>query len=101
MFGPMRIPFLVRHALPAAALLLAGCYSRSDMEQDRPAAEQPAEVTDKPAPTTAPRPEAKPQPAAASPSGFPRVNVFLEVSGSMQGFMPATGADARTTQFQQ
>jgi hypothetical protein len=101
MFGPMRIPFLVRHVLPAAALLLAGCYSRSDMQSEQ-TAEAPAKTkTDSPAPPKAqPAPQSAATPAAA-PSGFPAVNVFLEVSGSMQGFMPAAGADARTTQFQQ
>ncbi|MCC3155821.1 hypothetical protein LJ737_01135 [Hymenobacter sp. 15J16-1T3B] len=98
----MRIPLFVRHVLPAAALLLAGCYSRSDMQQEQQA-ETPAQTeSEKPA---AAKPAAASKPAANAPTsaqaGFPQVNVFLEVSGSMQGFMPATGADARTTQFQQ
>lgn len=99
MFGPMRIPFFVRHTLPAAALLLAGCYSRSDMKTEQ-ATDTPAK-TETPAPTKSTPTAPKPAATAAAPQGFPRVNVFLEVSGSMQGFMPATGADGRTTQFQQ
>ncbi|GAB2947193.1 hypothetical protein GCM10027048_10280 [Hymenobacter coalescens] len=102
----MRIPFFVRHTLPAAALLLAGCYSRSDMETGSPAAgtsaETPAQPAPKPDASKPATPAASAKTAASSEQvRFPRVNVFLEVSGSMQGFMPAAGADARTTRFQQ
>lgn len=103
MFGPMRIPFLVRHYLPAAALLLAGCYSRSDMAQEQQT-ETPAQTSTQPQAPARTKAAEPARPAAKAPAdavGFPQVNVFLEVSGSMQGFMPATGADARTTQFQQ
>ncbi|GAA4378621.1 hypothetical protein [Hymenobacter koreensis] len=90
--------------LPAAALLLAGCYSRSDMDSEGGSAKSAPTQTETPekAPATAPS-AAKPAPAAAATgeARFPQVNVFLEVSGSMQGFMPAAGADAQTTQFQQ
>ncbi|WP_400192542.1 hypothetical protein [Hymenobacter sp. B81] len=90
--------------LPAAALLLTGCYSRDDLKAD---ADGTAAQTTAPATSPAEKPTARatpPAPATRPPAGearFARVNVFLEVSGSMQGFMPAAGAAAQTTQFQQ
>ncbi|KUG06176.1 hypothetical protein [Solirubrum puertoriconensis] len=67
-------------------------------ENGQPTAAADTATTRPKAPAAQP---AKPSAAAAATSPLERVNVFLEVSGSMQGFMPATGADARTTQFQQ
>ncbi|WP_139361828.1 hypothetical protein [Hymenobacter sp. CRA2] len=99
----MRISFFVRHTLPAAALLLAGCYSRSDIDagqSDKPSSPE-APATQSPAQPAPSKAAAKPATPSTGEARFPRVNVFLEVSGSMQGFMPASGADARTTQFQQ
>ncbi|KAA9331436.1 hypothetical protein F0P96_14425 [Hymenobacter busanensis] len=92
--------------MPALAVLLAGCYSRSDMEAEQGAGKTTPAATEQPEPTAAatkPKGNTAPGPAktAASATSFPQVNVFLEVSGSMQGFMPAAGANAQTTQFQQ
>lgn len=42
----------------------------------------------------------KKKPAAAAPTTIAQVNVFLEVSGSMKGFMPSNQAQG-VTQFQQ
>ncbi|MCC2546005.1 hypothetical protein LJY25_06080 [Hymenobacter sp. BT175] len=86
----------------AVALLLSGCYSREDMnaggEATRPETEEttaPAPNDSKPAPTTAEAPE---QGSAAGP--LAQASIFLEVSGSMEGFMPkASGAE--NTRFQQ
>ncbi|WP_207218308.1 hypothetical protein [Hymenobacter persicinus] len=94
--------------LPALALgvLLSGCYSRSDMKGENRAAEPavtetvpPAETPGAAAPTETPAAEAAAAPAGTGP--LAQVNVFLEVSGSMEGFMPKTGADAANTRFQQ
>ncbi|WP_152559761.1 hypothetical protein [Hymenobacter sp. IS2118] len=44
----------------------------------------------------------KAPPAAAAPEAAPlRVNVFLEYSGGMKGFVPRGGADKPATEFQQ
>ncbi|WP_345071736.1 hypothetical protein [Hymenobacter fastidiosus] len=89
----------------ALGLLLAGCYSRSDMKGETSAAAPPAEtpaaeVPKETAAAAAVEPPAAPAiPPAAGP--LAQVNVFLEVSGSMEGFMPKTGADASNTRFQQ
>ncbi|MBX0292685.1 hypothetical protein K3G63_19730 [Hymenobacter sp. HSC-4F20] len=91
--------------LPALGLslaLLPGCYSRSDMKTEKgavtetPATTQPAEppAPGSAAPAATPAAESNPQPLQA-------VNVFLEVSGSMEGFMPKTGASGENTKFQQ
>jgi len=78
-----------------AATLLTGCYSREDMKGDS-SAETPA-ATETPATPAAPAATE----AAAPTRLLAQANVFLEVSGSMEGFMPKTGADAQNTQFQQ
>ncbi|MBW3131088.1 hypothetical protein [Hymenobacter profundi] len=85
-------------ALVAATVLLSGCYSREDMKGETGTAETAAAV-EKPATTKTP---AAAETAAAAPTQpLTQANVFLEVSGSMEGFMPKTGADAQNTQFQQ
>lgn len=95
-------------ALGLTLLLLPGCYSRSDMKgeeaattTDKPKAEMPDAVR----PTEMPGVEA-PEEASDVVSGsaaqpLQAVNVFLEVSGSMEGFMPKTGASGENTKFQQ
>ena len=107
----MNLPprFRFQPALAAVLLLLAGCYSREDVKTEGDAvSEQRVEndltkmprdnakvAPDKGAPNVA----AKTDAAAAAP--LAQVNVFLEVSGSMEGFMPKPGADASNTRFQQ
>ncbi|WP_188814894.1 hypothetical protein [Hymenobacter cavernae] len=89
--------------LLAAVLLLPGCYSRDDLKSDagnNKAAETTEASPDK-APAAAPSPEADPSSTTAATGSLKQVNVFLEVSGSMEGFMPKTGADAQNTRFQQ
>jgi len=88
--------------LLAVALLLPGCYSRDDLKSDAgttKAAETTETSADK-APAAS-SPDAEPSSAAATTGPLKQVNVFLEVSGSMEGFMPKTGADAQNTRFQQ
>ncbi|WP_345115880.1 hypothetical protein [Hymenobacter algoricola] len=96
------------HLFPVLALgllLLPGCYSRSDMKGETSAATPPAEtpaaeVPKETAAAAAVEPPAAPAiPPAAGP--LAQINVFLEVSGSMEGFMPKTGADGANTRFQQ
>ncbi|WP_143163974.1 hypothetical protein [Hymenobacter daecheongensis] len=94
--------------LPAltVGLLLAGCYSRSDMKGEKataPAASTETAAPDENATTPAPTADAtnNSAPATAAAGPLAQVNVFLEVSGSMEGFMPKTGADAANTRFQQ
>ncbi|UOQ75662.1 hypothetical protein MUN84_13385 [Hymenobacter sp. 5516J-16] len=90
-------------ALGLVLLLLPGCYSRSDIKTEEGAAkEAPTDV----APTEVPGavPVRTPEPAvaaAATAQPLQAVNVFLEVSGSMEGFMPKTGASGENTKFQQ
>ncbi|MBC6991501.1 hypothetical protein [Hymenobacter sp. BT491] len=103
-FVSMRIPVLPRlfPLLAAALLTLPGCYSREDMKSDSgTASSTPAETTEKPAVEPADGTAVAPPPAAAVAGPLATVNVFLEVSGSMEGFMPKPGADAQNTRFQQ
>jgi hypothetical protein len=90
-------------ALGLMLLLLPGCYSRSDMQGEQQATETPAATAEAPAGSAAPVvAEAAPETAATTTSPPLRaVNVFLEVSGSMEGFMPKTGASGENTRFQQ
>ncbi|SNR75962.1 hypothetical protein [Hymenobacter mucosus] len=89
-------------ALGLSLALLPGCYSRSDMKTEAgtatgtPTAVPPAEVPAAVSPNTA-----TPTEAANSTQPLQAVNVFLEVSGSMEGFMPKTGASGENTKFQQ
>ncbi|GAB2788708.1 hypothetical protein HNQ93_003103 [Hymenobacter luteus] len=91
-------------ALGLALALLPGCYSRSDMKSEEGAVEVPQDGTPTEAPGAVPArtPEGTPTPAAG-PNAQPlqAVNVFLEVSGSMEGFMPKTGVGGENTKFQQ
>ncbi|WP_303309433.1 hypothetical protein [Hymenobacter sp. BT730] len=100
----MRNPVFSR-LLPAmaAALLLAGCYSREDMKSEDTA------TVSKTTPSAEEKPAA-PAPAASEPTvpegeqpeaPLARAAIFLEVSGSMEGFMPKPGASAENTRFQQ
>ncbi|TGE26376.1 hypothetical protein [Hymenobacter metallicola] len=95
--------FRLLPALALGLLLLPGCYSRKDIKEEG-GAETPTEVPPTEAPgAVAPKETtaaaATPAPAGSGP--LAQVNVFLEVSGSMEGFMPKTGADASNTRFQQ
>jgi hypothetical protein len=106
----MNLPprFRFQPALAAVLLLLAGCYSREDVKTEGDAVSEQQVENDQ---TKMPRDNAKVAPekgapnvaaetdAAAAP--LAQVNVFLEVSGSMEGFMPKPGADASNTRFQQ
>ncbi|QIX61238.1 hypothetical protein HER32_08630 [Hymenobacter sp. BT18] len=97
----MRKPTLLT-LLPAvaAALLLTGCYSREDMKSEGGAATTPTEVPPTEVPgAVAPKNTAAPTEATNAP--LAQVNVFLEVSGSMEGFMPKPGGGAENTRFQQ
>ncbi|TGE19666.1 hypothetical protein [Hymenobacter elongatus] len=92
--------------LPALALglLLCGCYSRSDMKGETSAASSPAETPAATEATTETGPPLEPAAASSSPTTagvLAQVNVFLEVSGSMEGFMPKTAANGSNTRFQQ
>ncbi|GAB3300156.1 hypothetical protein [Hymenobacter tenuis] len=89
--------------LGLSLLLLPGCYSRSDIKTEKEAGEMPEAVPPTEVPGAVPiKPEAGTTPAAATPSQpLKAVNVFLEVSGSMEGFMPKTGASGENTKFQQ
>ncbi|NVO84777.1 hypothetical protein [Hymenobacter terrestris] len=84
-------------ALGLALLLLPGCYSRSDMKEEggKAGTMTDAILSDNPN-TSSATPE-----MAATDQPLQRVNVLLEVSGSMEGFMPKTAADGGNTQFQQ
>ncbi|WP_019946491.1 hypothetical protein [Hymenobacter aerophilus] len=96
----MRNSTLISRLLPAlglSLLLLPGCYSRSDIKEEggKAGTMTDAVISDNPeTPTVAPE-------AAATAQPLQRVNVLLEVSGSMEGFMPKTAADGQNTQFQQ
>ncbi|WP_133274315.1 hypothetical protein [Hymenobacter radiodurans] len=105
----MNLPprFRFQPALAAVLLVLAGCYSRDDVKTDGGAVSETQVENDK---TKTPPDNAKVAPDASAPvveetnaSAAPltQVNVFLEVSGSMEGFMPKPGADASNTRFQQ
>ncbi|MFD2785835.1 hypothetical protein [Hymenobacter rubripertinctus] len=94
----MRYPNPSSRLLPAlglALLLLPGCYSRSDIQKEQ---ETAVDITD-----ALPSGDQTPSPptAAAVVEPLKTVNVFLEVSGSMEGFMPKAGAAGENTQFQQ
>ena len=82
-------------SLGLALLLLSGCYSRSDIKKEQEAA---VDITD-----ALPSGDQTPPPTTAAEANVPlrAVNVLLEVSGSMEGFMPKTGANGQNTQFQQ
>ncbi|MCB2409320.1 hypothetical protein [Hymenobacter lucidus] len=91
--------------LPAVALglLLTGCYSRDDIK-GQAGTETPAEVPPTEVPgAVAPKETAAPAVAADAGAAGPlqAINVFLEVSGSMEGFMPKTGGSGSNTRFQQ
>ena len=95
--------FRLLPALALGLLLLPGCYSRKDIKEEA-GAETPTEVPPTEAPgAVAPKETttAEVAPAAASSGPLAQVNVFLEVSGSMEGFMPKTGASGANTRFQQ
>ena len=106
-FSPMCYPTSFSRLLPALGLtllLLPGCYSRSDMKGEQQATETPADAAETPVGSAAPTAsEAAPETAGAMAGNQPlqAVNVFLEVSGSMEGFMPKTGASGENTRFQQ
>ncbi|MBT9393104.1 hypothetical protein KLP40_08005 [Hymenobacter sp. NST-14] len=94
----MRYPTLSPRLLPILGLtllLLPGCYSRSDIKEEQ---ELAVDITD-----ALPSGDQTPPPAteAAVAQPLQAVNVFLEVSGSMEGFMPKTGAGGENTRFQQ
>jgi hypothetical protein len=91
-------------ALGLSLLLLPGCYSRSDMKtEEGTATETPTVAPAEKAPAAAPASKAAPAAEATATTAQPlqAVNVFLEVSGSMEGFMPKTGASGENTKFQQ
>lgn len=88
-------------ALGLTLLLLPGCYSRSDMKSEEgTATTEPPRSAPAENPTAAPAGSA-PAPSAPATQPLQAVNVFLEVSGSMEGFMPKTGASGENTRFQQ
>jgi hypothetical protein len=78
-------------ALAALGLLLGTAACTSDEELNRRAAGQ-TETTTAPTVTTPPADAARPAPL--------RVNVFLELSGGMKGFMPVNTAATQPTEFQ-
>ncbi|GGG45470.1 hypothetical protein [Hymenobacter glacieicola] len=90
-------------ALGLTLLLLPGCYSRSDMKTEEGAAQEaPTDVPPTEVPGAVPvRTPESAVAAAATSQPLQTVNVFLEVSGSMEGFMPKTGASGENTKFQQ
>lgn len=102
-FSPMRHLTSFSRLLPALGLtllLLPGCYSRSDMKTEQAGSpDVPADVPPTEVPGAAPVKTTEPETTAAQP--LQAVNVFLEVSGSMEGFMPKTGAGGENTKFQQ
>ena len=107
-FSPMRYPTSFPRLLPALGLtllLLPGCYSRSDMKAEETAAdtktETPAATSPAAAPASAAAEEASDVVSGSRAQPLQAVNVFLEVSGSMEGFMPKTGASGENTKFQQ
>jgi len=81
-------------------MLLTSCYSRSDMKGEAGAAETPAAEAPKETAAASVEPTAATAPPVAA-GPLAQVNVFLEVSGSMEGFMPKTGATGTNTRFQQ
>ncbi|SDY40798.1 hypothetical protein [Hymenobacter psychrophilus] len=96
----MRYPNSLSCLLPAlglSLLLLPGCYSRSDIKEEGGKAGTMTEavVGDGPDASSAA------SETAATDQPLQRVNVLLEVSGSMEGFMPKTAADGGNTRFQQ
>ncbi|WP_152981488.1 hypothetical protein [Hymenobacter sp. AT01-02] len=87
-------------ALGLSLALLPGCYSRSDMKTEAgtaagtPTAVPPAEVPAAVSPNTATHTE-----AANSTQPLQAVNVFLEVSGSMEALCPKRERAARILSF--
>ena len=78
-------------------MLQASCFSR----KDRQAETESVEATETVSSGTEKVPAAKPaQPAENQITSIPKVNVFLEVSGGMVGFMPKGGAGSDATNFQ-
>jgi len=78
----------------AGALLLSGC-AEPPATADKPA--PPPEVPAAPAVKSDASPAASP---TASPAAPLRVNVFLEYSGGMKGFVPVGNAGRPATEFQ-
>ncbi|MBT2556405.1 hypothetical protein J7E24_01265 [Hymenobacter sp. ISL-91] len=95
---PTSLPPRLLPALGLALLLLPGCYSRSDIKQEQDTA---IEMTDVLPGGSKQKAEAAVAAAPAANQPLQRVNVLLEVSGSMEGFMPKTTADGGNTRFQQ
>ncbi|QNH61995.1 hypothetical protein [Hymenobacter sediminicola] len=95
-------------ALGLTLLLLPGCYSRSDMKSEEGATATSKSTTESSAtappeevPVAGPAEEASDVVSGTAAQPLQAVNVFLEVSGSMEGFMPKTGASGENTKFQQ
>ncbi len=78
--------------LRAAALAIVVCFSSCSSENKNESAT--ADITAKTTSST----KAKPKAAPAATVG--QVNVFMEISGSMKGFMPASN-NGKITQFQE
>lgn len=105
----MRYPNSFSRLLPALGLmLLSGCYSRSDMKSEegvasagKPTTEAPATAPSEKAPGANHAEAASDMGSGTATQPLQAVNVFLEVSGSMEGFMPKTGASGENTKFQQ
>ncbi|GAA4437496.1 hypothetical protein GCM10023188_31760 [Pontibacter saemangeumensis] len=77
------------------ALTLSGCYTRqSEGDETDPTTTAPAQEEERVAPT----------PATKTPAAAPEkvdVNVYLEISNGMKGFMPTAAAGKEATGFQQ
>lgn len=77
--------------------LLSSCFSRKDKQAETEPAAATETVPDKAEKPTSTKPY---QPAENQITSIPKVNVFLEVSGGMVGFMPKGGAGSDATNFQ-
>ncbi|KAA9339001.1 hypothetical protein [Adhaeribacter soli] len=88
LFFPLLLVFL---------MLQVSCFSRKDRQAETDATEPTQTVFS----GTEKGPAAKPaQPTEKQITSIPKVNLFLEVSGGMVGFMPKGGAGSDATNFQ-
>src|SRR5687767_893334 len=93
-FNLMNLPVLL-----VLMVLTVSCFSRKDRATEETSTEstQTEETTE--APTKNARDNAQ-KPAVQPSQQIQKVNVFLEASGGMVGFMPRGGASSAATPFQ-
>src|SRR5687768_395802 len=85
LFFPLILVFL---------MLQVSCFSRKDRQAETESVESTETVSEKAQKVPATKPTEK------QITQIPKVNVFLEVSGGMVGFMPKGGAGVQASSFQ-